>query len=40
VESAKVDFEGKTATVVCSQGCDKDALVSALQKQGFGGKVK
>jgi hypothetical protein len=35
-----VDFEGKTATVVCGKGCDKAALVAALEKQGFGGQVK
>jgi copper chaperone CopZ len=40
VESAEVDFSTKTVTVSCSTGCDKDALVSALEKAGFGGDVK
>lgn len=40
VESAQVDFEHKSATVVCSAGCDEKALVSALAKQGFGGAVQ
>jgi copper chaperone CopZ len=40
VESAQVDFEHKTAVVVCSKGCDSKALVAALEKQGFGGTLK
>jgi copper chaperone CopZ len=40
VESAKVDFDAKTATVTCKGSCDSKAMVAALQKAGFDGKVK
>jgi len=36
VEQAEVDYDTRTATVHCSVGCDRGALVAALQKQGFG----
>ena len=36
VEQAEVDYDTRTATVHCSGGCDRAALVAALQKQGFG----
>ena len=40
VESAKVDFDAKTATVTCKGDCDPNAMVAALKKAGFGGSVK
>jgi copper chaperone CopZ len=40
VDSASVDFESKSATVVCSGACDRAALIAALEKQGFGGTVR
>ena len=40
VESTKVDFDKKTAVVSCRGACDPQALIAALQKQGFDGKVR
>jgi len=40
VESAQVDFDHKTAKVTCKGNCDSSAMVAALEKAGFGGKVK
>ena len=40
VDSAEVDFQSKTATVTCANGCDEAKLVAALEEAGFGGKVK
>jgi len=38
VRSATVDYDTKTATVVCASTCKPETLVAALQKQGFGGR--
>lgn len=38
VRSATVDYDTKTATVVCTSDCKPETLVAALQKQGFGGR--
>ena len=38
VRSASVDYDAKTATVLCSSACKPETLVAALQKQGFGGR--
>jgi copper chaperone CopZ len=40
VESAKINFDSKTATVTCNGHCDSTAMVAALKKAGFGGSVK
>lgn len=40
MESAKVDFDEKNATVTCKGSCDSAAMIAALQKAGFGGSVK
>lgn len=40
VESATVDYDARTATVVVQGAVDTGALISALQKQGFGGMVR
>ena len=40
VESATVDYDARTATVVGQGALDTAALISALQKQGFGGMVR
>lgn len=40
MESAKVDFDAKTAMVTCKGSCDSTAMVAALQKAGFGGSVR
>jgi copper chaperone CopZ len=40
VTSASVDFETRTATAHCLQGCDAQALITALAKQGYGGRQK
>jgi copper chaperone CopZ len=40
VESAKVDFENKTATVTCNGNCDSAAMVAALKKAGYGASVR
>ena len=39
VESATVDYEHRTATVVAAADVDRHALVAALEKQGFGGSI-
>lgn len=38
VRSATVDYDTKTATVVCASTCTPETLVAALQRQGFGGR--
>ena len=38
VRSATIDYDTKTATVLCSGACTSETLVAALQKQGFGGR--
>ena len=40
VESAVVDYDARSATVVVHGPIDTAALISALQKQGFGGMVR
>jgi len=40
VDSATVDYDARTATVVVQGEIDPGALISALQKQGFGGMVR
>ena len=40
VESAQVDYERRTATVVGRGALDPVALIAALEKQGFGGAVE
>lgn len=35
-----MNFDAKTATVTCKEGCDATAMVAALQKAGFDGKPK
>ena len=40
VESATVDYDARTATVLVQGEVDVAALISALQKQGFGGMVR
>lgn len=41
VESVKVDYSNKTATVTAKEGqeIDKAAMLAALKAQGFEGKV-
>ena len=34
-----VDYDSKTATVTCEGTCDKNALVAALKRAGYGGTV-
>jgi copper chaperone CopZ len=40
VESVRVDFDEKTATVTCTGSCDRQALIAALEQRGYGGKVQ
>lgn len=40
VRSATIDYDAKTATVMCSSTCKPETLVAALQKQGFGGRPR
>jgi len=40
VESAKIDFDTKTAMVTCNGHCDSAAMVAALKKAGYGATVK
>jgi copper chaperone CopZ len=40
VQSATVDYDARTATVLVSGELATGALISALQKQGFGGMVR
>lgn len=40
VASATVDYDTRTATVVLADEVEPAALISALQKQGFGGLVR
>ena len=39
VESTTVDYERRTATVVAASDLDRHALLSALERQGFGGSI-
>lgn len=36
VESARVDYDTRTATVRCREGLDPALLTAAVKKQGFG----
>jgi len=38
VRAVSVDYDARTATVVCATTCKPETLVAALQKQGFGGR--
>ena len=40
VQDATVDYDTRTATVVLAGEVQPGALISALQKQGFGGVVR
>jgi len=40
VECAHVDFESRTATVGCRGDCDRQALLAALQKKGYGAVIR
>jgi copper chaperone CopZ len=40
VTSASVDYDAKTATVVCEGHCDMDAMVAALEDAGYDARRK
>jgi Cu+-exporting ATPase len=40
VATATVDYDARTATVVAAREVEPGALISALQKQGFGGMLR
>lgn len=40
VQEATVDYDSRTATVLVAGAVEPGALISALQKQGFGGMVR
>ena len=39
VETVEIDYDTKTATVICAFDCDPEALVTALEAGGYGGTV-
>ncbi len=39
VDCAHVDFQTRLATVYCESDCDREALIAALQKQGYDGTI-
>ena len=40
VENVEIDFDHKTAKVTCNGYCDHEALVAALEKANYGGRVR
>jgi len=40
VSCAHVDFDARTATAYCREGCDREALLAALRLRGYDGTVK
>jgi len=40
VQEATIDYDARTATVLVQGEVEPGALISALQKQGFGGMVR
>ena len=39
VNGVEVDYDTKTAVVMCSEGCDESDLLGALKDAGYGGEV-